>query len=273
MSKTSQERRRRCAPRQNVRAPIPARDRLLRLDSTDLAGPRALEPGRSKVAVRLLFVTAGGSIERPPFKGLGSSRAYQARLSGWSGQSAQSAPRTPLGSKAPTRQSRQRALGQFRPAAAGSSVRSFIMAFVRVEQRNAHLASGVRLVSVQGRDGQPVSKATLTAVSGYPAVRQGSRALGRRAGLGPDRAGTHPMRRTKATLIYRRTKNPIGQTNGHPCSRRGWPASRTATVRRGPRLAVSTRSRHSSASACRHAAGAGNRTCGFALLSNAAFDP
>ena len=33
------------------------------------------------------------------------------------------------------------------------------MAFVRVEQRNAHLASAVRLVSVQGRDGQPVSKA------------------------------------------------------------------------------------------------------------------
>jgi single stranded DNA-binding protein len=38
------------------------------------------------------------------------------------------------------------------------------MAFVRVEQRNAHLASAVRLVSVQGRDG-PVSKATLTAIS------------------------------------------------------------------------------------------------------------
>ena len=39
------------------------------------------------------------------------------------------------------------------------------MAFVRVEQRNAHLASAVRLVSVQGRDGQPVAKATLTAIS------------------------------------------------------------------------------------------------------------
>jgi len=39
-----------------------------------------------------------------------------------------------------------------------------IMAFVRVEQRNAHLASAVRLASVQGRDG-PVSKATLTAIS------------------------------------------------------------------------------------------------------------
>lgn len=38
------------------------------------------------------------------------------------------------------------------------------MAFVRVEQRNAHLASAVRLVSVAGRDG-PVSKATLTAIS------------------------------------------------------------------------------------------------------------
>ena len=38
------------------------------------------------------------------------------------------------------------------------------MAFVRVEQRNAHLASAVRLVSVAGRDG-PISKATLTAIS------------------------------------------------------------------------------------------------------------
>ena len=38
------------------------------------------------------------------------------------------------------------------------------MAFVRVEQRNAHLASAVRLVSVTGRDG-PISKATLAAIS------------------------------------------------------------------------------------------------------------
>ena len=44
------------------------------------------------------------------------------------------------------------------------------MAFVRVEQRNAHLASIVRLVSVEGRDG-PVSKATLTAISN---TRRGS---------------------------------------------------------------------------------------------------
>ena len=44
------------------------------------------------------------------------------------------------------------------------------MAFVRVEQRNAHLASVVRLVSVEGRDG-PVSKATLTAISN---TRRGS---------------------------------------------------------------------------------------------------
>jgi single-strand DNA-binding protein len=48
--------------------------------------------------------------------------------------------------------------------AAGLSVRSFIMAFVRVEQRNAHLASAVRLVSVPGREG-PIAKATLTAIS------------------------------------------------------------------------------------------------------------
>jgi single-strand DNA-binding protein len=44
------------------------------------------------------------------------------------------------------------------------------MAFVRVEQRNAHLASAVRLVSVAGRDG-PISKATLTAISN---TRKGS---------------------------------------------------------------------------------------------------
>jgi hypothetical protein len=48
---------------------------------------------------------------------------------------------------------------------AGLSDEEFIMAFVRVEQRNAHLASAVRLVSVQARDGQPVRKATLTAIS------------------------------------------------------------------------------------------------------------
>jgi single-strand DNA-binding protein len=44
------------------------------------------------------------------------------------------------------------------------------MAFVRVEQRNAHLAGNVRLVSVEGRDG-PISKATLTAISN---TRKGS---------------------------------------------------------------------------------------------------
>jgi len=44
------------------------------------------------------------------------------------------------------------------------------MAFVRVEQRNAHLASAVRLVSVEGRDG-PISKGTLTAISN---TRKGS---------------------------------------------------------------------------------------------------
>jgi single stranded DNA-binding protein len=55
--------------------------------------------------------------------------------------------------------------------ATGPSDEEFIMAFVRVEQRNAHLASAVRLVSVQGRDGQPVSKATLTAISN---TRKGS---------------------------------------------------------------------------------------------------
>ena len=38
------------------------------------------------------------------------------------------------------------------------------MAFVRVEQRNAHLAASVRLDSVNGREG-PVARATLTAIS------------------------------------------------------------------------------------------------------------
>jgi single stranded DNA-binding protein len=49
-------------------------------------------------------------------------------------------------------------------------MRSFIMAFVRVEQRNAHLAGAVRLHTVEGRDG-PISKATLTAISN---TRRGS---------------------------------------------------------------------------------------------------
>jgi single-strand DNA-binding protein len=44
------------------------------------------------------------------------------------------------------------------------------MAFVRVEQRNAHLAGAVRLITVEGRDG-PVSKALLTAISN---TRKGS---------------------------------------------------------------------------------------------------
>ena len=38
------------------------------------------------------------------------------------------------------------------------------MAFVRVEQRNAHLAGAVRFNSVEGRDG-PISKATLSAIN------------------------------------------------------------------------------------------------------------
>ena len=48
------------------------------------------------------------------------------------------------------------------------------MAFVRVEQRNAHLAGAVRLNSVEGHDG-PVSKATLTAISN---TRRGGRGEG-----------------------------------------------------------------------------------------------
>ncbi len=38
------------------------------------------------------------------------------------------------------------------------------MAFVRVEQRNARLAAGVRIDTIQGRDG-PVSKGTAVAIS------------------------------------------------------------------------------------------------------------
>ena len=52
------------------------------------------------------------------------------------------------------------------------------MAFVRVEQRNAHLAGAVRLMSVEGRDG-PVSKATLTAISN---TRRGGRGEGENRG-------------------------------------------------------------------------------------------
>ena len=48
------------------------------------------------------------------------------------------------------------------------------MAFVRVEQRNAHLAGAVRLHTVEGRDG-PISKATLTAISN---TRRGGRGEG-----------------------------------------------------------------------------------------------
>lgn len=44
------------------------------------------------------------------------------------------------------------------------------MAFVRVEQRNAHLAGSVRLESVNGQEGK-LSKATLTAISN---TRRGS---------------------------------------------------------------------------------------------------
>jgi single stranded DNA-binding protein len=44
------------------------------------------------------------------------------------------------------------------------------MSFVRVEQRNAHLASAVRLEHVKGRDGQ-IAKASLTAISN---ARRGS---------------------------------------------------------------------------------------------------
>ena len=48
------------------------------------------------------------------------------------------------------------------------------MAFVRVEQRNAHLAGAVRLMSVEGREG-PISKAMLTAISN---TRRGGRGEG-----------------------------------------------------------------------------------------------
>jgi len=54
--------------------------------------------------------------------------------------------------------------------AAGASDEEFIMAFVRVEQRNAHLAGGVQLTYVNGREGK-VARAVLTAISN---TRRGS---------------------------------------------------------------------------------------------------
>ena len=48
------------------------------------------------------------------------------------------------------------------------------MANVRVEQRNAHLASAVRLETVQGKEGD-VSKATLTAISNSKRGRREAR--------------------------------------------------------------------------------------------------
>jgi single-strand DNA-binding protein len=49
-------------------------------------------------------------------------------------------------------------------------MKEFIMAFVRVEQRNAHLAGAVQLAYVNGREGK-VAKAVLTAISN---TRRGS---------------------------------------------------------------------------------------------------
>jgi single stranded DNA-binding protein len=77
-------------------------------------------------------------------------------------------PRPPQGGSEESKQKDQ--FSAARTDAAGSSDEEFIMAFVRVEQRNAHLAGGVRLHTVEGRDG-PVSKATLTAISN---TRRGS---------------------------------------------------------------------------------------------------
>ena len=70
------------------------------------------------------------------------------------------------------------------------------MAFVRVEQRNAHLAGAVRLHTVEGRDG-PVSMATLTAISN---TRRGSgenrseEATAIQWTLWPDRTARHNRR-------------------------------------------------------------------------------
>lgn len=61
------------------------------------------------------------------------------------------------------------------------------MAFVRVEQRNAHLAGPVRLHTVAGREG-PISKATLTAISN---TRRGGRS-GREEGDDRDSRAEEP---------------------------------------------------------------------------------
>ena len=50
----------------------------------------------------------------------------------------------------------------------GSLDLEHIMAFVRIEQRNAHLAGAVRLITVEGREG-PVSKATHDGHQQHPA--------------------------------------------------------------------------------------------------------
>jgi single-strand DNA-binding protein len=51
-----------------------------------------------------------------------------------------------------------------------SPLKEYVMAFVRVERRNARLAAGVRLDNVQGKDG-PLTKGTAVTISN---VRRGS---------------------------------------------------------------------------------------------------
>ena len=75
-----------------------------------------------------------------------------------------------------------------------SAIKEHVMAFVRVEQRNAHLAAAVRLEIVQRQRGQ-VAKGTLTAISNTrrAAARRARRRRPRSSGpCGASRPRTRP---------------------------------------------------------------------------------
>jgi single-strand DNA-binding protein len=67
------------------------------------------------------------------------------------------------------------------PEAAGPFSEEFIMTYVRVEQRHAHLAGPVRLYTREGSDG-PIAQATLTAISNTRRRRRGASGGGEEVG-------------------------------------------------------------------------------------------
>ena len=82
-------------------------------------------------------------------------------------------PRPPVGGSEESKQKGISSSQEHRVRVAPpSEAEEHIMAFVRVEQRNAHLAGAVRLDYVNGRDGK-VAKGTVTAISNTPAERRG----------------------------------------------------------------------------------------------------